>query len=144
MSSSIFHTALCKIGRRDLCLSLGGVLIRKLTLFLIVLSLFSGFIFIIAAICIKYITVVICIKFSILACRCCMGLISKNTQAFFFLYFSFFLFSSTLLLFLFFNLHIILVSQGWNSLDTIIAAEGLALTLQSTGNLKEAQRLLER
>lgn len=34
--------------------------------------------------------------------------------------------------------------QGWNSLETIIAAEGLALTLQSAGNLKEARELLER
>ncbi|XP_059452564.1 uncharacterized protein LOC132183177 isoform X2 [Corylus avellana] len=41
-------------------------------------------------------------------------------------------------------LHTMELSKGWNSLDTIIAAEGLALTLQSTGNLKEAQRLLER
>ncbi|XP_062150815.1 uncharacterized protein LOC133859430 isoform X2 [Alnus glutinosa] len=41
-------------------------------------------------------------------------------------------------------LHIMELSKGWNSLDTIIAAEGLALTLQSTGNLKEAQKLLER
>lgn len=42
-------------------------------------------------------------------------------------------------------LHIILVlSQGWNSLDTVIAAEGLALTLQSVGSLREAQELLER
>lgn len=36
------------------------------------------------------------------------------------------------------------VSQGWNSLDTVIAAEGLALTLQSTGSLMEAQELFER
>ena len=36
------------------------------------------------------------------------------------------------------------VKQGWNSLETIIAAEGLALTLQSAGSLKEAEELLER
>lgn len=41
-------------------------------------------------------------------------------------------------------LHIMELSKGWNSLDTIYAAEALALTLQSTGNLKEAQKLLER
>ncbi|OMO99270.1 Tetratricopeptide-like helical [Corchorus olitorius] len=34
--------------------------------------------------------------------------------------------------------------QGWDSLDTVIAAEGLALTLQSSGSLKEAQELFER
>lgn len=42
------------------------------------------------------------------------------------------------------TLHIMELSKGWNSLDTIIAAEGLALTLQSAGNLKEAQELFER
>ncbi|XP_041002410.1 kinesin light chain 3 isoform X1 [Juglans microcarpa x Juglans regia] len=41
-------------------------------------------------------------------------------------------------------LHIMELSKGWNSLDTIVAAEGLALTLQSVGNLKEAWELLER
>lgn len=41
-------------------------------------------------------------------------------------------------------LHIMELSKGWNSLETIIAAEGLALTLQSAGNLKEARELLER
>ncbi|KAK9272603.1 hypothetical protein L1049_002977 [Liquidambar formosana] len=41
-------------------------------------------------------------------------------------------------------LHILELSKGWNSLDTVIAAEDLALTLQSTGRLKEAQNLLER
>ncbi|KAF3445181.1 hypothetical protein FNV43_RR14875 [Rhamnella rubrinervis] len=41
-------------------------------------------------------------------------------------------------------LHIMELIKGWNSLDTIIAAEGLALTLQSTGSLKEARELLER
>ena len=34
--------------------------------------------------------------------------------------------------------------QGWNSLDTVLAAEGLCLTLQSLGNLTEAKDLLER
>ncbi|KAK6256148.1 hypothetical protein SCA6_017453 [Theobroma cacao] len=41
-------------------------------------------------------------------------------------------------------LHIVELSKGWNSLDTVIAAERLALTLQSSGSLKEAQELLER
>ncbi|XP_022772042.1 uncharacterized protein LOC111314693 isoform X2 [Durio zibethinus] len=41
-------------------------------------------------------------------------------------------------------LHIIELSKGWNSLDTVVAAEGLGLTLQSSGSLKEAQELLER
>lgn len=36
------------------------------------------------------------------------------------------------------------LSKGWNSLDTVIAAEGLALTLRSVGSLREAQELLER
>ncbi|PQM42428.1 kinesin light chain 3-like isoform X1 [Prunus yedoensis var. nudiflora] len=34
--------------------------------------------------------------------------------------------------------------EGWNSLDTVITAEGLALILQSSGSLKEAEELLER
>ena len=34
--------------------------------------------------------------------------------------------------------------QGWNSLETVIAAEGLALTLQSVGSSREAQELFER
>ncbi|RVW81149.1 hypothetical protein CK203_044709 [Vitis vinifera] len=34
--------------------------------------------------------------------------------------------------------------MGWNSLDTVIAAEDLALTLQSVGRLREAQELLQR
>ncbi|XP_021830935.1 kinesin light chain 3 isoform X3 [Prunus avium] len=34
--------------------------------------------------------------------------------------------------------------KGWNSLDTVITAEGLALILQSSGSLKEAEELLER
>ncbi|KAJ4706899.1 kinesin light chain 3-like isoform X1 [Melia azedarach] len=41
-------------------------------------------------------------------------------------------------------LHIMEISKGWKSLDTVIAAEGLALTLQSTGSLREAQELFER
>ncbi|XP_012086427.1 RNA polymerase-associated protein CTR9 homolog isoform X2 [Jatropha curcas] len=41
-------------------------------------------------------------------------------------------------------LHIMEVSKGWNSMDTVIAAERLALTLQSAGSLKEAQELLQR
>ncbi|KAA8547690.1 hypothetical protein F0562_004119 [Nyssa sinensis] len=41
-------------------------------------------------------------------------------------------------------LHILELSKGWDSLETVIAAEGLALTLQSVGSLKEAQELLER
>ncbi|XP_059307253.1 uncharacterized protein LOC132058881 isoform X2 [Lycium ferocissimum] len=36
------------------------------------------------------------------------------------------------------------LAEGWTSLETVIAAERLALTLQSLGNLKEAQELLER
>ncbi|RVW30563.1 Retrovirus-related Pol polyprotein from transposon TNT 1-94 [Vitis vinifera] len=35
-------------------------------------------------------------------------------------------------------------NSGWNSLDTVIAAEDLALTLQSVGRLREAQELLQR
>ncbi|KAJ0043893.1 hypothetical protein Pint_18544 [Pistacia integerrima] len=41
-------------------------------------------------------------------------------------------------------LHIMELSKGWNSMETIISAERLALTLQSTGSLKEAQELFER
>ncbi|XP_019250731.1 PREDICTED: kinesin light chain 3 isoform X2 [Nicotiana attenuata] len=41
-------------------------------------------------------------------------------------------------------LHIMELAKGWNSLETVVAAERLALTLQSLGNLKEAQDLLER
>lgn len=37
-----------------------------------------------------------------------------------------------------------LLQQGWNSMETVISAERLALTLQSTGNLREAQELFER
>ncbi|GAV60475.1 TPR_10 domain-containing protein/TPR_12 domain-containing protein [Cephalotus follicularis] len=41
-------------------------------------------------------------------------------------------------------LRIMELSKGWNSMETVIAAEGLALTLLSAGSLKEAQELLER
>ncbi|PON33496.1 N-terminal acetyltransferase A, auxiliary subunit [Parasponia andersonii] len=41
-------------------------------------------------------------------------------------------------------LHTMELTKGWSSLDTVIAAEGLALTLQSAGSLKETQELLER
>ncbi|XP_068642016.1 uncharacterized protein [Aristolochia californica] len=41
-------------------------------------------------------------------------------------------------------LHVLELSKGWESLDTIVAAESLALTLQSIGNLTEARELLER
>ncbi|URE19758.1 Kinesin light chain [Musa troglodytarum] len=41
-------------------------------------------------------------------------------------------------------LHILELSKGWDSIDTVIAAENLALTLQSLGNLIEAKELLER
>ncbi|KAJ6707379.1 TETRATRICOPEPTIDE REPEAT (TPR)-LIKE SUPERFAMILY PROTEIN [Salix viminalis] len=36
------------------------------------------------------------------------------------------------------------LSKGWNSMDTVIVAERLALTLQSIGKIKEAKELLER
>ncbi|KAK2652543.1 hypothetical protein Ddye_012399 [Dipteronia dyeriana] len=41
-------------------------------------------------------------------------------------------------------LHVMELLKGWNSLDTVIAAEGLSLTLQSIRRLREAQELLER
>ncbi|XP_050228150.1 uncharacterized protein LOC126677527 isoform X3 [Mercurialis annua] len=41
-------------------------------------------------------------------------------------------------------LHIMELSKGWDSMDTVIAAERLALTLQGAGSLKEARELLER
>uniref|UniRef100_M1B0N0 Kinesin light chain n=1 Tax=Solanum tuberosum TaxID=4113 RepID=M1B0N0_SOLTU len=44
----------------------------------------------------------------------------------------------------FFSYVVTHILQGWNSLETVIAAERLALTLQSLGNLKEAQELLKR
>ncbi|PKU79233.1 hypothetical protein MA16_Dca000577 [Dendrobium catenatum] len=36
------------------------------------------------------------------------------------------------------------LTQGWNFLETIVAAEGLAMTLQSLERLEESQELLER
>lgn len=41
-------------------------------------------------------------------------------------------------------LHIMELAKGWNSPETVIAAERLALTLQSLGKLKEAQELFQR
>ncbi|KAL2551289.1 Tetratricopeptide repeat (TPR)-like superfamily protein [Forsythia ovata] len=41
-------------------------------------------------------------------------------------------------------LHIMELSKGWKSLDTVVAAERLALTLQSVGRLREAEDLLHR
>ncbi|KAF7831122.1 kinesin light chain 3-like isoform X2 [Senna tora] len=41
-------------------------------------------------------------------------------------------------------LHIMELSKGWKSLDTVNAAESLALTLQAFNNLKDSQELLER
>ncbi|XP_028792131.1 kinesin light chain 3 isoform X2 [Neltuma alba] len=41
-------------------------------------------------------------------------------------------------------LHNMELSKGWNSLDTIAVAEGLALTLQASNNLKASQELLQR
>ncbi|KAL0549107.1 hypothetical protein IC582_013587 [Cucumis melo] len=41
-------------------------------------------------------------------------------------------------------LHIMELSKGWNSLETINSADGLASTLYANGCLKEAQELLER
>ncbi|GAB4827303.1 hypothetical protein Ancab_034190 [Ancistrocladus abbreviatus] len=41
-------------------------------------------------------------------------------------------------------LHKMDLSKGWNSLDTVIAAESLAMTLQSLGKLMDARELLER
>ncbi|PKA52216.1 hypothetical protein AXF42_Ash010112 [Apostasia shenzhenica] len=41
-------------------------------------------------------------------------------------------------------LHVLEISKGWNSMETITAAEGLAMTRQSLGGLFEAQELLER
>ncbi|EEF29850.1 kinesin light chain, putative [Ricinus communis] len=41
-------------------------------------------------------------------------------------------------------LHIMELLKGWNSMDTVITAESLALTLQAAGSLKEARELLER
>ena len=36
------------------------------------------------------------------------------------------------------------VIQGWYFLDTVIAAESLALTLQASGNTKDSKEFLER
>lgn len=36
------------------------------------------------------------------------------------------------------------VIQGWKSLDTVIAAESLALTLQASSETKQSKELLER
>ncbi|KAL9241073.1 hypothetical protein vseg_015225 [Gypsophila vaccaria] len=41
-------------------------------------------------------------------------------------------------------LHIMELTKGWKSLDTVIAAESLAGTLQSKGQLQDAQEILER
>nr|XP_011469584.1 PREDICTED: kinesin light chain 1 isoform X2 [Fragaria vesca subsp. vesca] len=41
-------------------------------------------------------------------------------------------------------LHVMELTKGWNVLDTTITAEGLALILQSTGSLNEAEELFER
>ncbi|XP_072971669.1 uncharacterized protein [Typha angustifolia] len=41
-------------------------------------------------------------------------------------------------------LHTLELSKGWDSLETIVTAEALALTLQSLGSLVESQELLER
>lgn len=38
----------------------------------------------------------------------------------------------------------LLIGQGWESLETVIAAESLALVLQSAGSLVEAKELLQR
>nr|GMC56865.1 kinesin light chain 3-like isoform X1 [Ipomoea batatas] len=41
-------------------------------------------------------------------------------------------------------LHKMELSKGWGSLDTVLAAERLALTLLTQGSLTDAQQLLER
>ncbi|KAL1569719.1 Tetratricopeptide repeat superfamily protein [Salvia divinorum] len=41
-------------------------------------------------------------------------------------------------------LHMMELSKGWKSLDTVVIAERLALTLEAAGRLKEAVELLER
>ncbi|KAE9598812.1 putative tetratricopeptide-like helical domain, winged helix-turn-helix DNA-binding protein [Lupinus albus] len=41
-------------------------------------------------------------------------------------------------------LHIMELSKGWNSLDTVVAAESLALTLHASSNIKDSKELLER
>lgn len=41
-------------------------------------------------------------------------------------------------------LHIMELTKGWNSMETVIAAESLSRTLQSMGKLRDARELLER
>ncbi|KAG2287454.1 hypothetical protein Bca52824_047058 [Brassica carinata] len=41
-------------------------------------------------------------------------------------------------------LHMMELSKGWNSMETVIAAEALAVTLQLSGQLSEAQELFEK
>ncbi|XP_051141328.1 uncharacterized protein LOC127258509 [Andrographis paniculata] len=41
-------------------------------------------------------------------------------------------------------LHVLETSKGWKSLDTVVAAERLALAIQAVGKLREAEELLER
>ncbi|XP_048633339.1 kinesin light chain isoform X1 [Brassica napus] len=41
-------------------------------------------------------------------------------------------------------LHMMELSKGWNSMETVIAAEALAVTLQLSGQLREAQELFEK
>ncbi|KHN00209.1 hypothetical protein glysoja_049426 [Glycine soja] len=41
-------------------------------------------------------------------------------------------------------LHVMELSKGWYSLDTVIAAESLALILQAFGDTKDSKELLER
>ncbi|KAI3451315.1 hypothetical protein Pfo_007980 [Paulownia fortunei] len=41
-------------------------------------------------------------------------------------------------------LHMMELSKGWKSLDTVVVAERLALTLETAGRLREAEELLER
>lgn len=41
-------------------------------------------------------------------------------------------------------LHIMELTKGWDSLDTVSAAESLSITLQSLGKLRDARELLER
>ncbi|KAL8046972.1 hypothetical protein ABFX02_08G208600 [Erythranthe guttata] len=41
-------------------------------------------------------------------------------------------------------LHTMELSKGWKSLDTVVVAERLALTLETAGRLNEAEELLER
>ncbi|KAF7851769.1 hypothetical protein BT93_L2634 [Corymbia citriodora subsp. variegata] len=41
-------------------------------------------------------------------------------------------------------LHMLELSKGWHSVETVLAGERLALTLQTAGKLREAQELFER